>query len=266
MQYPDLEIVQTEQGKTLKVGQVRESLHWLSLAPYEGRYRVALFLRFEEATEGASNALLKTLEEPPPNVVLILTAENAENLLPTIVSRCEELRLRPVPVAEVSQGLERQWGVLSDQAMMLAHISGGRPGYALQLYNDPKIQKQRDAYLDDHATLLRASRVDRFAFAKEVCPSPGVKPEVKDKMMADLHMLLSVWMSLWRDILMRIANSSTPITNLDRVEEIQVLADLFNMDTVKAEILAIERTQYLLNKNINCRLAMEVLLLDLPRI
>ncbi len=90
-------MVQAEQaGGTLKVEQVRELQHSLSLAPYEGRYRVALLLRFEEAHPSAANALLKTLEEPSPQVVLVLTAESAESLLPTIVSRCEVLRLRPL--------------------------------------------------------------------------------------------------------------------------------------------------------------------------
>ena len=57
-----------------------------------------LLLRFEEAHPSAMNALLKTLEEPPPQVILLLTAESAESLLPTIVSRCEVLRLRPLPL------------------------------------------------------------------------------------------------------------------------------------------------------------------------
>ena len=90
MQHPDLSIVQAEtEGGTLKVDQVREVRRALSLKPYQSKYRVALFLRFQEASEGAANALLKTLEEAPGHAILILTADNPEQLLPTITSRCE---------------------------------------------------------------------------------------------------------------------------------------------------------------------------------
>ena len=99
MQHADLSVVQSEkEGGVLKVEQIRELQHSLSLLPYEGRYRVALMLRFHEANANAQNALLKTLEEAPQRVVLLLTADSAESLLPTIVSRCEVLRLRPMPL------------------------------------------------------------------------------------------------------------------------------------------------------------------------
>ena len=81
MQHPDLAVVRAEQeGGTLKVDQVRELQHALALSPYEARFRVALLLRFEEAHISAANALLKTLEEPAPQVVLMLTATSPESL------------------------------------------------------------------------------------------------------------------------------------------------------------------------------------------
>src|SRR4030043_929834 len=88
------------------MNQIPALHHTLSLAPYEARYRVALILRFEEAHTNAANAMLKTLEEPPPQVVVILTAKSVESLLPTIVSRCEVLKLRPLSVDETSKGMQ----------------------------------------------------------------------------------------------------------------------------------------------------------------
>ena len=103
MAHPDLAIVQAEQrGGVLKVDQVRELQRVLALAPYEASTRAAMLLRFEEANIHAANALLKTLEEPSPSVVILLTAESAETLLPTVVSRCELLRLRPAGLSQVS--------------------------------------------------------------------------------------------------------------------------------------------------------------------
>jgi len=127
MQHPDLAVVQAAQsGGTLKVDQIRELQGSLSLAPYEAQYRVALLLRFEEAHISAQNAFLKTLEEPPPRVILLVTAESPERLLPTVVSRCEVIRLRSLPVEEVCEGMQARWGLAADQARLLAHLSGGR--------------------------------------------------------------------------------------------------------------------------------------------
>ena len=166
MQHPDLAMIQAEQaGGTLKVDQVRELQRSLSLAPYEAKYRVALLLRFEEAHASAANALLKTLEEPAPKVLLLLTAESVESLLPTIVSRCEVLRLRPLPVADAAEGLQR-WGIPAAEAQLLAHLSGGRPGYARRLHEHPELLEQRQGWLNELVSLLGSSRVERFAYAR----------------------------------------------------------------------------------------------------
>ena len=86
MQHPDLTVIQADaEGGIMKVDQIREARRTLTLKPYSANYRVALFLRFHEANDSASNALLKTLEEAPSYAVLILTADNPEQLLPTIV-------------------------------------------------------------------------------------------------------------------------------------------------------------------------------------
>ena len=130
MQYADLAVIQAEkEGGTLKVEQIRAVRQSLVLKPYQGKYRVALFLRFQEANPNAANALLKTLEEAPAHVILILTADTAEQLLPTVVSRCEVLRLRPLPMDVVETYLKTH-GADESTARLLAHVSGGRPGYA----------------------------------------------------------------------------------------------------------------------------------------
>jgi len=261
MQHPDLAIVQADtEGGTLKVEQVRELQRSLALTPYAARYRVAILLRFEQAHPSASNALLKTLEEPAPQVVLVVTAESAEALLPTIVSRCEVLRLRPSPVEEVSRALQASRGLEPDRASLLAHIAGGRVGYALRLSEAPELLEQRNAWLDDHRRLLAASRVERFAYVKEITDEKD-----KDVMRRDLNLRLSFWLSLWRDVLLRAAGASAPLTNPDREGDIQLLVERIDLLEAHRIVAAIERTQDLLDRNVNTRLATEVLLLDLPR-
>lgn len=256
MQYPDLLVVQAEQeGWTLKVDQVREMQRSLSLHPYEGRYRVALLLRFEEAHPSAMNALLKTLEEPASQVVLLLTAESAERLLPTIISRCETLRLRPLPLEQVSRGLQEEWGAPEDQARLLAHLSGGRPGLALQLHLEPERLQQRQAWLADLLRLLTFSRKERFDY---------IEPLTKERSV--LRSALNVWLSFWRDILIKTCGAVAPITNLDYQQEIEQLAARLNRSAALGVVSAVENALSLVDQNVNPRLVGEVLTLDLPKI
>lgn len=257
MQHPDLAIIQAEQvAGSLKVDQIRELQRSLSLAPYEANYRAGILLRFEEASAGAANAMLKTLEEPPARVILILTAENSELLLPTIVSRCEVIRLRPASTEQAALGLQQRWNIAPEQAQLLAHISGGRVGYALQLYQNPEQMEQRQIWLDDLHRLLTAGRVERFAYASRLSSDKNFKET--------LQAVLPVWISLLRDVLLVAAGASTPVTNLDRREEIEAAAGRLGIDGAHCTIQALERTLYLLGRNVNARLSLEVLMLDLP--
>src|SRR5689334_12908434 len=107
MQHPDLFLVERPAEKTeLVIEQIRTLQHNLSLRPYEGQFRIGLILRAQEANLNAANALLKTLEEAPSQAILILTADSVESLLPTIVSRCEVLRLRPLSPERLAAELQ----------------------------------------------------------------------------------------------------------------------------------------------------------------
>src|SRR5688500_12951417 len=151
-QYPDLSVVQADsEGGTLKVDQIRDARRALTLKPYVAKYRVALFLRFQQSNDNAANALLKTLEEAPSYAVLILTADNPEQLLPTIVSRCEVLRLRPLNIEAVQKELESR-GLEVGQAKLIAHILGGRFGYGLRLIENDSLLEKRDQRLNDLQT------------------------------------------------------------------------------------------------------------------
>lgn len=255
LQHPDLTVVQAEnEGGILKVDQIREARRALSLKPYQSPYRVALFLRFQEANENAANALLKTLEEAPPYAVLLLTADNPESLLPTVVSRCEVLRLRPLPLATIEADLIER-GLEAEQARLIAHLSAGRPGYARRLASDEHLLETRQQRLHDLLTLLPASRLARFAYAEKLA---------KDK--DALRQTLFIWLSCWRDVLLRAAQANTPITNVDQSMQIEFLAGQITLPTARRVIVEIEQAVERLEHNVNPRLLLEVLLLDLPRI
>ena len=136
MRHPDVNIIQSDsEGGTLRVDQIREVQRALSLKPYQVNYRVILFLRFQEANDNAANALLKTLEEAPAHAVLILTADTPEQLLPTIISRCEIIRLRPLQTSVIEADLIEH-GVEAERARLLYNISGGSPCYERTFIDD----------------------------------------------------------------------------------------------------------------------------------
>ncbi|HXF85445.1 MAG TPA: DNA polymerase III subunit delta' [Anaerolineales bacterium] len=255
MQHTDLTVIQAEsQGGILKVDQIREARKLLTLKPYQSKYRIALFLRFQEANDSAANALLKTLEEAPAYAVLVLTADNPEQLLPTIVSRCEVLRLRPLPFEEVQQELEKR-GVEHTWAKRIAHISGGRMGYAIRLVENDTLLTEREERLNELQMLLSTSRVEKFKYADQLS---------KDK--DTMRRALLYWLSYWRDVMLRTAQAATPLINVDRNVEIETLAEQLDLPSARIMVTRLEDALEKLEKNVNPRLLMEVVLLDLPRV
>ncbi len=252
--HPDLTVVEADRaGGQLKVDQIRGLQHGLSLAPYDAKYRIAILLRFEEANRQAANALLKTLEEPPPQVILLLTAESADRLFPTVVSRCEIIRLRPIPSVVMNQEIQTNWQIPPDEADLLTHLSGGRPGYTFRLYQNPENLSHRKIWLEDQLKLLSSSIVDRFDYA-----------ETMTKNAETLSEILKVWLTLWRDVMLRSNSSTSQITNIDYQETIDDLAHRLGQEQAHQLIVGLEKIFIHLDHNVNPRLAIEVFMLDLP--
>jgi DNA polymerase-3 subunit delta' len=252
--HPDLHLVAPE-GNTLKIDQVRALQHDLALAPMEGRSRVAILEGMDKATAEASNALLKTLEEPPPHVVLVLIAPEAEALLPTIVSRCQLVALRPLSVQAVHHALVERWGVDDARAQTLAHLSGGRLGWAIMAAQDESVLARRAQLLDDLARLAGQGRVERFAYAEEMAADSAAARET-----------LKLWQTWWRDAMLLASGSDAPLTNSDRLDALRHHAEQFGVEQARSAASGIAQTLWQLDHNANARLALEVLMLDLPRV
>lgn len=254
MQHPDLALIERQEGdRDIKIEAVRQLEHNIVLAPYMAKYRIVLLRNIEEANPYAANALLKTLEEPPPRVVLMLTTVNAEALLPTIVSRCEVIRLRRVPRQALAQGLITQQAIESEQAKLLAHISNGCPGYAIRLQCEPYLMEQRIQWLDEQQQLISQDRVQRFVYARKAA---------KDK--DGFIQQLQLWLSYWRDVLLHAMNSTEPLTNQDRLQEIVGISEKVGAEGAREMVYMIEGMIRLLRLNVNLQLAAEILLLDMP--
>lgn len=253
--HADLHVVESDHvGANLKIDQVRELEHTLSLTPVEGRCQVAILRRFEEATTSAANALLKTLEEPSSHVVLVVLAREADLLLPTIVSRCQHVPLRPLPIALVERALIQRWDALPKRAELLAHLSSRRLGWAVRTLQDAEALRRRGRRLDDLNELIGASMVRRFQYAEKMARDPVA-----------IQQVLDLWIGWWRDVLLVASGTDSPVTNVDREDQLREHARRFGVEASALVVKALRGAIEKLHQNANARLTLEVVMLDLPR-
>ena len=254
--HPDLRVVApAHDASTISVELIRESVvREAALSPVAGQRKVFIIENMHQATTAAANALLKTLEEPPPAVVIILLCERREALLPTIVSRCQVVSLRPLAQELIEQHLRTQYDLSSAQAALLARLSNGRLGYAKQLAADRAAWEQRRQQLDDLAGLLIASRVERLAYAANLAAhGDQVAPTLR------------TWQSWWRDVWLYQQGAGARAINVDRAAVLTEQAQRVPVAQTRASLQMAVRTAQLLEGNVNVRLALDVLLLRLPR-
>lgn len=250
--HPDVRLVEAD-GATFKIGQVRELERDAALAPHSARHRVYILAETERMSREAANALLKTLEEPPDPVVWILLASDATLLPPTIVSRCQCLDLRPVPLHELAQALVEREEADAAQAELLARVSGGRPGWAITALRDPTVMQARTERLEELQRLLANDLVERWEWAAKV---PGDRRAVRD--------LLDMWIAWWRDVLLIGVGQRDAIANLDRRDALEAVAAWCPADRVRAFLAQALRAVQNLAQNVNTRLLLEVLTMDMP--
>jgi DNA polymerase-3 subunit delta' len=227
----------------------------LNLAAYEARTKVAIMQRFDAANANAANAFLKTLEEPPNNVVLLLTAVDADTLLNTINSRCRNLHLRPINADLIEQSLAVRWQVPAQEATLLAHLADGRLGWAVQAAQDSAVLTTRQKQLEALYDALAGNRVTRFALADKLSRKAEELPDV-----------FKTWLSWWRDLLLltQAKGQSTAISNIDQQEKLAERAKMWTADQALASLQQTNQALWQLARNANTRLVLENLLLTYP--
>ncbi len=152
-------------------GTIRHLVTELALLPVEGGARVAIVEAAHRMNEDAQNALLKTLEEPPPGVTIVLCADDEERLLPTVRSRCVRVRLGTVAVREIEEWLEEVAGAEAPAAARAARLSGGRPGLALAYVRAADAARIRGEMARSILDLLAADRRTRLSVVRGLAAS-----------------------------------------------------------------------------------------------
>lgn len=248
LRHPDLHHVQPD-GAFIKIDQIRELQKELSYRPFEAPKKACIIEEADKMNSSAANAFLKTLEEPSGDAILILMTTHVDAVLPTILSRCQQLRFPSLSTETIAAQL-REKGADEDSARIAAALAGGSIERARDIVAGDWLQT-RKSLLEMITALSPEAIFPLFAAAEETA---------KDKDSA-IHLvdLLNVF---WRDVLLTQSGSSQ-IVNTDLLTLVRSVSVRNSLDRVIEKLERIARTRQALTRNANPRLAIEVLLMGL---
>lgn len=245
--HPDMITIRPE-GAFIKIDQVRALSRQLRFAPLEGNWRVVIINDAQAMNLEASNAILKVLEEPPKGTFIILTANQTTDLLPTIVSRCQQIAFRPIPYEKVAEVLVELQGLDRQTATTLAVSTKGSLGKALSVDGE-KWTVWRARLVEQISSFSIRSIQPVFGFVADIAKD-------KDRIVDALDMIMT-W---FRDVLM-CKVSPDRIINKDFMTKIQNASQGRSVNELLEKVGAVYAAQTAISKNSNPRLALEVMMM-----
>jgi DNA polymerase-3 subunit delta' len=236
------------------IDQIREIETLACLPPFEGRYKVFILDGAERLSLEAANAFLKTLEEPLPSMVFLLTTSREGFLPSTLLSRCQRLEIRPLGLEEVEEVLVSGSGLERGRARLLAHISQGCLGLAL----DQGFLGFRAEALELVQHLLGAGLDERFRVV-------GGLASRWERDREGVLGLLRLWQGWLRDLLLTVAGLPEGVVNRDYEEVLERQVRSLGLAQLRQGIKDLAAIGEAMERNASPRLALEVLMLKLPR-
>lgn len=254
--HPDLTLVEPADGKRwLSVELIREMIRMVNLAPTEGVRRVFIIPEAERIQDRYVHTLLKTLEEPPEGVTIFLLATDPENILPTIISRCQTIPLREVPPEQIAQALRERWGAPADEAERLAGLARGRLGWAVHA-------RQRPADLEERADLLRRiTGLVRAPVDERMRAAGGLGADN-----ASARRALEQWIFWWRDVTLAAHGSQRLLSTGEPRDVALWFGSGIGPDAALRFLDQLLSAQASMDINANPRLTLENLALDMPTV
>jgi len=251
--HPDLRVVVRDADrKDVRTEQIRELTRWLSLTPLMAGRKVGIVDGAHEVNEHGQNALLKTLEEPPGSTVLLLTASAPSLLLPTVRSRCRQVRLDPLPVALVRRIIETR-SIEAAESEVLASLAEGSPGRALALAG-PDERQARQSVLETLPALRTLDAAEISKRAQELARGAGDTG-------------LAVMLSWYRDVLgAALLGPDAQLRLPGHAADVRTAAGRLDAAAVLRQLEAVCDTIRDIERNANRTLAIETLLLWLRQL
>lgn len=252
--HPDLIYVKHEKPGSIGVDDVREQINdTIMIRPYSSYYKIYIVDEAEKMTVQAQNALLKTIEEPPAYAVIILITTNQEAFLPTILSRCVQMKLKPLKDFTIKSYLTQNLHIPEKDADICAAFARGNLGKAIHLASSDEFKElfQKVMVLVKNVKTMDISMLlDCIREMKEQNFDIG---EVLD--------LMQLW---YRDVLMfKVTKDMNLLIFKDEYKMINETGEKVDYAGLEAILAAIDTARTRLNANVNMELAMELLLLTM---
>ena len=243
-----IDIFSEKNSATSGIDELREAfIAKTNRKPFEGSCRVFILQSIDNMRVEQSNILLKTLEEPPEDTIVILLAENINSVLETIRSRCQLIFLDPLQESEVLEYLNTQFSI-DDQVMLksITKLSQGRLGRAIQMINDPREVDYLNEIMVGFLEIFHFSLIEKFDFSQSVALK---LQKNRTKTINEINL----WLSCLRDLLLIKSGFENDIYSEDYVK----LSNDLSFDEIFNTGKAIEETLALLDLNINPRLTLD---------
>lgn len=261
--HPDIYPVRVEisaksglERKNISIAQIRDLQSKLAKRSFLNSYKVAIIDDAELMTIEAANSLLKTLEEPSAQTIIILISSDLSRIPSTIASRCQVLKFLPVAQEEIVSQLTKQ-GVERALALILANLSLGRPGLAIDLLKQDLLENyQQEVY--DFIKIKTLNLTARLAILSEFYPRGGFISQLKA-----LNHKLDIWLSVTRDLILLKSSTGQFIKNSFAKKELEKLLTIFSLEKLIDLNQSLEEAKKYLTLNINPRLLLENLLINL---
>ena len=249
--HPDIIRVKPS-GPFIKIDQIRSLCQTLAMKPYEARRRVVIITDAQAMNPAAGNALLKMLEEPPVRTILILVATHPSDLLPTIVSRCQQLRFKPISNKYLESVLVQDHELDAGEAMIITTMAGGSLSRALRMHRT-QWANRRNWLIKEMDSLSSVSVNRLLAFGEQLSKNKDI-----------LQDSLEVMKSWLRDLVVGKLNPERVI-NQDLAQKIQQASQKMSIASLLDKIDTIQATQNAIRAGTNLRLALETMVLRLAR-
>ncbi len=252
--HPDLYVLRAE-GAAIKINQIRKLKEALVFPPFEAQYRVVILEDVHTMRREAANSLLKTLEEPPPNNLLILTANETGELLATIVSRCQAIPFHPLPVDLVSRVMAADHGLPVETAFALAASAGGSLGRAELLLKKEFLPCRLE--IVEQLLALLPGRSENVPAVYQMAEKTA---ELKENL-GDFLDLLKLW---FRDLILLAAGGpASLVSSRDLDHVLSAARGRWSLPELFDKLLLIEQAQKELLRNCNRLSVCEVLFFGL---
>jgi DNA polymerase-3 subunit delta' len=253
--HADVLLVEPGDSGSIKVDQVREVIDRTAYRPFEGKRRLVIVDEADALMSEAQNALLKTLEEPPPASVFALITARPDMLLPTVRSRCQRLRFGPLTAADVADVLVRDHGLDAAAAQAAAAAADGSIGRALEEGDDASEARDAAARLLQGAATSSDPR-RRLDGAKALVGNAGDRDELSRRLLA-----LS---SLIRDLgLLQSRADDRALANTDLKPQLEALLRSYDRDRTLRAFSTVDRALSALDRNASPKIVADWLALNI---